>query len=129
MARQGERIPRVMARLPFAPPISTAGTSEGLAVGLSQQEDTGDDRAYIVVETDPETSRSALKRAVEAGGFTVRDWKYARTGGDPLYLVEVTGCVPPEDPRIARLPSDDAAIRAAWSVGGYARPLDAAQLA
>jgi len=128
MARRGERVPRVIARLPFAPPISTAGRTEGLAIGLSEQEDTGDDRAYIVVETAKTTSRSALKRAVEAVGFQVLDWKYCRGDGDPLYLVEVAGCVAPNDPRLGRLPGDDGAIAAAWSVGGYARPLDAQAL-
>ena len=125
MARGGEQVPRVIARLPFAPPISTAGQAEGLAVGLSQQEDTGDDRAYIVVETDHTTSRSALKRAVEQGGFSVLDWKYCRGEGDALYLVEVMGCVAPDDARLARLAGDQSPIVAAWSVGGYAQPLDA----
>jgi hypothetical protein len=44
-------------------------------------------------------------------------------------LVEVEGCVAPDDARLARLAGDDTPIAAAWSVGGYARPLDAETLA
>jgi chorismate mutase len=128
---RADRTPRIVARLPFAPPISTAGRAEALAVGLSAQEDTGDDRAYLVVETGGQASRSAVKRAIEAAGFRVRDWKSGPAAASPARaLVEVDGCVAPDDPRLAELPrAGGEAVAAAWSVGGYASPLRAEELA
>lgn len=131
MSRTGERTPRIIARLPFAAAISTAGGQEALAVGLAPPEDTGHDRSYLVVETGSQTSRSALKKAVEAGGFKVLDWKYCTAGGNEgQYLVEVDGFLGDEDPRPESLSEASGnVILNAWRAGGYAAPLSAEELA
>jgi hypothetical protein len=82
-----------------------------------------------MVETGSGTSRSALKRAVEAGGLTVLDWKYSAGREGASYLVEVDGFVPDDDPRIASLPdASGGALLSAWRAGGYAAPLSAEEL-
>jgi len=131
LTQSGERAPRIIARLPFAAEISTAGGHEALAVGLAPPEETGYDRSYLVVETATQTSRSALKKAVEDGGFTVLDWKYSAAGsGDALYLVEVDGFLGEDDPRPGQLPEASGnTILSVWRAGGYSAPLTAEELA
>jgi chorismate mutase len=129
LSRQGERSPRIIARLPFAAPISTAGQWEALAVGLAPPEDTGRDRSYVIVDTGSGTSRSALKRTIEAAGLHVLDWKYCAGRDGASYLVEVDGFVPEDDPRVAGLPeTSGGALLSAWRAGGYAVPLQADEL-
>lgn len=130
LARSGERVPRVIARLPFAAPGSRAGDSEALAVGLAPPEETGHDRSYLAVETSEHTSRAALRRALKDAGFELTDWtSWAGDKARALYLVECEGVLAAGDPRLQRLAAAHDVIAAAWPLGCYATPLSADDLA
>lgn len=130
LARGGERVPRIIARLPFAAPGSRAGDSEALAVGLAPPEETGHDRSYLAVETSDQTSRAALRKALETAGFHLTDWKSWAGGKErALYLVECEGVLVAGDPRLERLAAAHDFIGTAWPLGCYARPLSAEELA
>lgn len=125
--------PRIIARLPFAaPPRNGEGRSHdrrALAIGYCEMEETGDDRSFLIVESAQEISRSSLRGKLESAGFAVVEMLWAEESPDRwLHLVEVEGCVFPDDSRLAALAEDAQEIRQARSAGGYAVPLSAAAL-
>jgi hypothetical protein len=128
LARDGKATPRVVARLPFAQvETSNAEVPAALAISLAEPEETGDDRAYLVVETGQLVSRSNFKQQLANVGFETRDIQSWEEGDDrSLNLVEVEGFVPVDDPRLARLmEQDDGTFSHVWAVGGFAVPLTA----
>mgnify|MGYP006427350535 CR=1 FL=1 len=131
IARHGEGVPRIIARLPFARSETGHAAREALVVSLAQPEETGQDGGYIAVETPQETSRTALRRILETTGFEIMDWKVTHDlDGASYYLVTCRGVVRDDDPRLAALAaSGDATVRQAWALGGYAEPLGPAELA
>lgn len=131
LARRGEKVPRIIARLPFAAVPGRANSVEALAVGLAPVEKTGDDRGYLAIEAGSQCSRAALRRGLDRSGFALTDWKSA-TGRDgaAFYLVECKGVLAEDDPRLAALKENDSGIvSATWPLGGYAVPLSAEDLA
>ena len=129
----GAQPPRIVARLPFAelPRVgdSRGVSARGLAIGFSEMEDTGDDRSFLLVESDQQLSRSNLRGKLEASGFApVEIMSSEDSPGRWLHLVEAEGCVLPEDLRLATLAEAAPDILQARSVGGYAVPLTAAAL-
>ena len=131
MARNGETVPRIVARLPFARSDRLHAQPEALAVMLGAPEETGQDRGYVALEVPATTSRSALRQALASANFDVTDWKVHRgERADTYYLVECRSVVRPGDPRleaITRQPGG--AIRQVWPLGGYAEPLGPDELA
>jgi hypothetical protein len=125
MARHGEGLPRIVARLPFAQVDTHHHRVEALAVMLGTPEETEDDRGYFAVETPLDTSRSALRRALAEPGFDVTDLKaHVVPGSAAYYLVECRGIVRPGDPRLdAMIDSASGGVEQAWPLGGYAMPL------
>ncbi|MFQ5775845.1 MAG: chorismate mutase [Kiloniellaceae bacterium] len=126
LARNGVAVPRVVARLPFAvvePP--RADSPEALAISLAAPEETGRDRAFLVVETTHVVSRSHLKQILGAADLDVLDVQVAEEdGGRALNLIEVEGFVPEDDPRLERLVSlGEGTVAQVWAVGGFAEPL------
>jgi chorismate mutase / prephenate dehydratase len=108
----------ILARLPFA---ATSLQHAALVVGRQSFEPTGDDRGYLVVETDQEISRARLSRALVASGLQPLGFP-AEAGG--AFLVETEGYVGPGDPRLAQLGEQAGeGIARARSIGGYAVPL------
>ena len=126
LARDGEAVPRVVARLPFAV-IAPSGTDsvEALAISHAMTEVTGEDRAFLVVETGELVSRSHLKRLLAEAGFETLDIQGAEEeGGRTLNLLEVEGFVRDDDPRLARLVDlGEGTLSHVWAVGGFAVPL------
>lgn len=126
LARDGAAAPRVVARLPFAV-IAPSGTDsvEALAISHAVTEMTGEDRAFLVVETGELVSRSHLKQLLAEAGFEVLDIQGAEEeGGRSLNLVEVEGFVRDDDPRLARLVElGEGTLSHVWAVGGFAVPL------
>ena len=126
LAGVGEAVPRVVARLPFAV-IGPSGTDsvEALAIGHAVTEVTGEDRAFLVVETGELVSRSHLKRLLAGAGFETLDIQGAEEeGGRSLYLVEVEGFVRNDDSRLARLVElSEGTLSHVWAVGGFAVPV------
>lgn len=131
LARSGERVPRILARLPFARPHDGLLRSEALAVGLTMPQETGDDRGYLALETSTQASRSALRRLLQDAGFEVTDWKFYKGDyGTAYYLVEYNGILAEDDPRLEALrQAGESIVSTAWSLGGYAVPLSASDLA
>ncbi|MEX2407577.1 MAG: chorismate mutase [Rhodovibrionaceae bacterium] len=125
----GARPPRIVARLPFAPGPRNS-EARALAIGHCEMEDTGEDRSFLIVESEQEVSRSTLRGKLDGGGLPVVEMLVAEESpGRWLHLVEVEGCVFPEDPRLAALSEETQELRLqARSVGGYALPLSSAAL-
>jgi len=120
--------PRIVGRLPFGERGPARRLDrDALMIGLTAQEDTGDDRSYLLIDTDEETSRARLKDVLEACGIAVLGID-ARAGGPGAaswsHLAEIEGFVSPGDPRLdalaKRLGSALASLR---PLGGYAVPL------
>ena len=125
LTREGEARPRIVARLPFAPSAQRGEQPEALAVALMPQEESGEDRSLLIVETETPLSRDALKAQVEAVGLSVLETKFwTDDPGHRLALVETDGYLAEDDGRLARLTAaEGATIGHAWVVGGYAVPL------
>ena len=126
IARPGEQVPRVIARVPFAPAEPPA--VEGLAVSLARNEATGRDRSLLVVETAKERSRSMLRKLLADAGLTVLEMQAWEGPGQHLTLAEVEGFVPADSPQLADLAANQA-IAQAVVIGAYAVPLTPAELA
>lgn len=123
IAQAGSGGPRIVARLPFAPGAPPA--AEGLVVSTAPNQATGRDRSYLVIETDGELSRSTLKRRLSAAGLEALDLQSA--GGQ--LLVEVEGFVAPDSEALAAVAGAAGGVARALSIGGYAIPFTAAELA
>lgn len=127
LARDYEDSPRITAKLPFTKTdASSRNPVEALTISFVPQEDTGEDRSYIVVETAEEMSRSGMRTLFTNAGMETADVQTPdREPGSPMHLVEVVGYVAPDDPRLSRLKDDnEGKIAWVWAVGGYAVPMD-----
>jgi chorismate mutase / prephenate dehydratase len=126
--------PRIIARLPFgAPGNLRGGPVEALVIGRAGQEETGRDRTLVVVEAAAEISRSGLRSVLAAASLApeyVHLWRDPSAPSTWYHLVEVDGCLRPEDPRFAVLAATRSVeVRQIWPLGGYAVPLTVAELA
>lgn len=123
--------PCVISRLPLCGTGAGRGDgAEALAIGRMAQEPTGNDRTLLVVETDPELSRVGLRTLVEAAGLPVQELVDTDEppSGDRLHLLELNDYVAPDDKRVSQL-SVDAQVTRAVTIGGYAVPFTAEELA
>ena len=116
----------ILARLPFA---SVSTERSAVVVGRQAFEPSGEDRGYVIVETDREFSRARLSKALEAAGFQAVGFPAEATessgnAGGNLYLVEMDAYVAPDDPRfgpfVTKAGLGFTRIR---SIGGYAVPI------
>lgn len=114
---------QIVARLPFVP----LGGAEALVIAEAPAEASGSDRSYLVLESQPDISRSTLTRALKAAELTACSVQVFEEEERWRHLVEVEGFVEAADPRLARLLEKDA-FRQARSIGGFARPLEAKEL-
>ncbi len=126
LARAGGAVPRIVARLPFAlvePP--GADSPVALAISVAGIEETGEDRAYLVIETGDLVSRGHLKQLLGEAGLDALDIQSCEEEGErSLNLVEVEGFVPEDDARLARLMElGEGTLSHVWAVGGFALPL------
>lgn len=131
LTREGANVPRIVARLPFASQSRRFDGQEGLAVALAPPEPSGKDRSLVAVENAGQVSRSGLKDTFAEFDLTVVDLRNGPVeDGSALVLVEVDGFLAPDDPRLARLKDEKAALmRQVWIIGAYAVPLSAEELA
>jgi chorismate mutase / prephenate dehydratase len=126
------KIPRIVARLPFAEPAGRSGVGEAFAVARAPQEPTGKDRSIIAIETAPQTSGSGLTAALKAAGLeptASQVWRDPKPGNGWLHFVELDGFLSADEPRLAALVKAGEPVRQLWSLGGYAVPFAAAELA
>jgi chorismate mutase len=121
--------PRIAARIPFASSGSTT-TLEALAVARLEQIETGDDRSFVVIETEDALSRTRLKQlfgqvkletSFQASYFDLEDRRRW------LHLGEVNQFVRPDDDRLEQLKAA-AQARNVLHLGGYAVPITPAAL-
>lgn len=127
LARDFEDAPRVTAKLPFTKTdASSRNRVEALTISFVPQEDTGDDRSYVIVETTEEMSRSGIRSLFVNVGMETADVQTPdREPGSPMHLVEVMGFVGPDDARLVRLKEEnEGKIAWVWAAGGYAVPMD-----
>jgi chorismate mutase-like protein len=131
LARGGKATPKIIARLPFAPLDGGRGdTPQAVVISLAEPEESGEDHGYLIVELDEAVSRGALKTLLSDAGFEVVDIQaWVDSPDRTLHLVEVGGFLAADDPRIAALQAEADSVKHAWSVGAFAVPLTAADLA
>ena len=125
-------MPRIVARLPIAGSGGRGGSGEALAVARAPQEATGRDRSIVAIETAPQTSVSGLGTALKAAGLeptASQVWRDPKPGNGWLHFVELDGFLSPDDGRLAALAKAGDPVRQLWSLGGYAVPFTAAELA
>ena len=126
------KMPRIVARLPFAGTTARGSSGQALAVARAPQEATGKDRSIVAIETPPQTSVSGLGAALKAAGLeptASQVWRDPKPGNGWLHFVELDGFLAADDARLAALVKAGDPVRQLWSLGGYALPFSAAELA
>lgn len=131
LARSGEKVPRIIGYLPFAPAAAPSGADQtALVIGLVDAEPSGADHSFLVLEAGSELSRSAARSLVEKADLPVHDtvlWDSPSEGY--LLLVEVADFVGRDDPRLKRLQENNGGrIQHCWLIGGYPLPFAEADL-
>lgn len=123
-------LPKIIARLPFSGPGQGRGDGiEALAVGLHQPVATGYDRSWLAVETVPDISRARLRSVLAAAGIEPTQLSATQRSDDSwLQLVEISGHMTNEDPRLARLMDGRQTVLRAVVLGGYPVPLTPEEL-
>jgi hypothetical protein len=123
--RSGSAEVQVVAGVPFVVEDDDEELG-GMVIALGTAEPSGDDRSLIVFECSELFSRDRIRDVLGENGIeAVRTVSY----DDPaqpdahLYLADVVGHVPLDDPRLdwvrLALPA-----QAAWQIGVYAAPID-----
>lgn len=123
--------PRIVTRLPFRRQFADrAERLEALVIAPLPAEPTGQDRAYLLIESEEELSRARLKAALAAAGLEAVSYVVRGEGPNSQlwrHLVEVEGHVPAGDPRppevLRRLGEGVHFIEV---LGGYPIPLEPA---
>ncbi len=122
--------PRIVARLPFAPPPGPPGR-QAIAIAACDQEPSGADRSFLVIEAANHASRRTLGAALAAIGLDCATLvpRLAPSAEDALFLAEIAGFVGRDDARLAALAAaNPQMVRRAVAVGGYALPFAPAEL-
>jgi len=126
LARNGDAVAKIVARLPFAADESPdTDNPEALAISLDGPEATDHDCAFLLLETRVVASRSNLRALLANAAFEVLDtWVSQEDNGQYLHLIEVAGWVPADDKRLETLLAlGEGTISQVWAGGGYAVPL------
>jgi chorismate mutase / prephenate dehydratase len=123
---------RIIARLPFgAPGNARSGNNDAFVIGAIEPEESGADRSVYVIETGDDVSRARLLGALGGAGLPVSVIAVADPeDGAATLLVEFDGWIAAGDTRLkeALAGLGGRVLRCTW-LGGYARPLSAAELA
>ena len=119
--------PRVIARLPFGGRGNARPEGgDALVIGMIEPEPSGADRSLYIFETDPELSRTRLLAALNSAALGASLLASSGTA----QLVEFGDWIAPEAPRLkAALTSLAGKVEQATSLGFYAQPLSAVELA
>ncbi len=132
LAREDGTVPRIFARLPFAPLDPPASDSPvALAIGQARPEETGHDRGFIVLDSAKIVSRSHVKGMLTKAELTVLDIQVSDEGGGrSLLLIEIAGFIADDDPRLEQLVKhSERTFDRAKSIGAFAVPLSPEDLA
>ncbi|HEX4193406.1 MAG TPA: chorismate mutase [Stellaceae bacterium] len=123
---------RIIARLPFgARGNARSDNSDAFVIGAIEPEESGADRSLYVIEVGDGVSRARLLTAL--GNIGVPVTVLAATvpeAGSGTLLVEFDDWITADDARLGEALAGlgDRIVRCTW-LGGYARPLSAAELA
>lgn len=127
LASGSDRVPRIVARLPFAVASDDRDRTDAFAVALVNSEETGDDVTLLAVELAGRASRDRLSNAFESCGLEPT-WLAVTEDQGPdqpvVHLASVPTFIAPADgrlPQIADKIGPDAAE--ILPIGGYATPL------
>jgi chorismate mutase len=122
---------RVIARLPFAARGNARSEeSDAFVIAAIAPEESGADRSLYVVETGDDLSRTRLlKELGNVGGPVGLLAATEAEAGAAAALVEFDGWIMSDDARLKAALANlgDRVLRSTW-LGGYARPLSAAEL-
>jgi len=114
LASDNSDLPRIVLKLPFLRPASSARPARGHAViTLPGPEPEAADAYYLAIEAAPGESRDRVAAALKAAGVDAGPLIVAGDAG--RYLAEATGGWPAS--------IDDAAIRHIVAIGGYPAPI------
>ena len=134
LAYENESAPRVIARLPFTG--TTGGATdelEALVICPIGLQETGRDRSLIAIEAEERLGTAALRSALAGAGLEagmMDHWRDSRDEGPWLVLVELETHVGRGAPELDRLAARlGESVNRIISLGGYARPLSAEELA
>jgi chorismate mutase len=125
LAPAGEKGPRVLAKLPFV-----VDGEDGLcayAIGMVEQEPSGDDTTLLLLEIAPGVSRTTLQALLKNAGFPARLVAAGRLLEKKVpdeLLLEVKGFVGKDDVRLAALTEAAGEVIARVApIGGFANPV------
>jgi len=128
LAFEGPDVPRIIARLPFV----TGGNArprdlEALVVSPVEQEKTGLDRTYLVVESAEQLAPSRILSGLQSAALGMISSTESHEDNRPTVwqtLIELDDFVASDDPRIERFKATfDGAVEFAITIGGYALPI------
>jgi len=129
LTSDAENLPRVVGRLPVLSQEAAPGRPEpleALVVACRDHDETGEDRSFVAVESDPDISRDRLRAAFTAAKLDlVNVVATHRSEGVWRHLVEVDGHVTRADERLAELVGAKDPVTHVSVIGGYAVPLPA----
>ncbi len=126
--------PRIIKRLPFFATDRYRGRElDALAICPVAVKPTGRDRSFFAAESERRVAMTQIKRAIDDAGLRTEfatSWRDDQNPRPWLYLVEVEGFVAPEDPRLDSFQQKlNRPLDRLIPLGGYAKPLSAAELA
>jgi len=123
--------PRVTSRLPFAGRGNARGTRDAFVLGLAAIDPAKSERSLYAIDAPGEVSRGGLTTMMTNAGVPATLLAMARVGANATSgLIEIDEVLLPEDARLRNLTPPGGESRAhIASLGFYARPLSAEQLA
>ncbi len=114
---------RIVGRLPVA--VAPRGPA-ALLVARQAFDPSGEDRGYLVVDTESELSHARLKSVLAAAGLAPLGFPAAIDdhGAGSVQLVELAAWIEESDPRLAEAAKALNAGARVRAIGGYAVPLE-----
>lgn len=114
--------PQVIWHLPFTGFASgPSQLHEALVVGMTAQEESGDDHSMFVVETQSAGGIADLMAGLKTQGLVPVSWLSQEQGNASLVLIVLEGFVSADDPRLAAAAPDTVV----HGLGGYPVPFAA----
>ena len=126
--------PRVIARLPFIPGDNSNHLKglDALVICSVPQEKTGRDHSFIAIEAEEDIGLSAIEGAMSQAGLVIVFQQQFHDPDRPaawIYLIEVSDFVDSQGHQMRRLLDGlDGRAKRVLHLGGYATPLDAAEV-
>jgi chorismate mutase-like protein len=125
LAPAGEKGPRVLAKLPFV--VDGGDGLSAYAIGMVEQEPSGDDTTLLLLEIAPGVSRTTLQALLKNAGLPARLVAAGRLLEKKVpdeLLLEVKGFVGKDDARLAALAeAAGEVITRVAPIGGFANPV------